>query len=65
MTTYSIMMKKYLKPLLKGVKFAGYLCAGTSVLAFSYLQYVNSQVGPIDINKEVFIDHYIKEAKID
>jgi hypothetical protein len=59
------MMKRYLKPLYRGLKYAGILFTGTSIAALGYLQYVNSQVGPIDINKEVFIDHYMKEAKLD
>lgn len=40
-------MRKYIKPLLKGVKYAGLLFAGTATLAFTYLQYINAQVGPI------------------
>ena len=58
-------MRRYLKPLFKGLKYAGFLLAGTSIASVGYLQYINWQVGPIDINKEVFIDHYMKEGKLD
>ena len=58
-------MKKYLRLFGKGLKYAGYLFGTTASLGLCYLQFVNSQVGPIDIDKQAFIKHYMDVGKLE
>jgi hypothetical protein len=53
-------MKKYLKLLGSGLKYAGYLTLGTTAIAFGYLQYINSQIGPIEIDRQLSTKYYVK-----
>ena len=43
----------------KGLKYISYVGVASLTLSFGYLQYVNSQVGPIDLNKELLVKYYI------
>ena len=45
--------------MLTGLKYASFLGGGTLVLGYGYLQYVNSYIGGIDIDKEMFIKHHM------
>jgi hypothetical protein len=45
-------MNKYLKMLGQGIKFSLYLGGATLTGSALYLQYVNSQLGAIDLDRE-------------
>jgi hypothetical protein len=57
-------MKKYLRLVGKGLKYSAGLFVGTGVLGLGYLRYINSQLGPIEIDKDGFTKHYIQEVKL-
>lgn len=57
-------MRRYLKLLATSAKYAGILVAGTATVGLTYLQYINSQVGPIDIDKQRFMKYHTEESKL-
>ena len=51
-------MSKYLRVLGQGIKYSLYLGLATLSGSFLYLQYINAQLGGIDVNKEELIRFY-------
>lgn len=45
-------MKKHLKGIANGIKYAAYLGLGTVIAGFGYLQYINTQIGGIQVNRD-------------
>ena len=58
-------MKGVMGILGKGLKYISIVGAASLALSFGYLQYVNSQVGPIDVNKEFLVKYYIEHEKME
>ena len=58
-------MQKYLKTLGSGLKYAAYLGLGSVAVGFGYLQYINSQIGPIDVNRDETTKFYMSQYKMD
>lgn len=54
-------MSKYVKLFLSGLKYTAYLSVGTLGAAFGYLHYINTQIGPMEIDRETITKYYIKE----
>ena len=52
-------MSRYFKIGLQGLKISLYLGAFTISSSFAYLQYINSQIGKINIDPVVTAKHYI------
>lgn len=58
-------MSRYVKLLLKSLKYAGILTGVTAAGAYGYLQYINSVIGPIEIDREVSTKFYQEEYKME
>ena len=51
-------MSKYFKLLLQGAKYSLYLGGATVVSSLTYLQYINLQIGSIEIDKDALVKFY-------
>lgn len=56
-------MSKYFKMLGAGLKYSLYLGGFTLVGSATYLQYINHQLGSIDIDREAMVKYYIDNSK--
>jgi hypothetical protein len=56
-------MSKYLRMLGQGIKYSLYLGGATLTGSALYLQYVNSQLGSIDIDREAMTKYYSEHSK--
>lgn len=52
-------MRKFLKVAAKGLKISLYLGVFTVSSSLLYLQYINAQIGKIDIDPDITAKHYI------
>jgi hypothetical protein len=48
----------------KGLKIGAYSTIGFSITGFAYLQYVNSIIGPISIDKNEALSYYKQDMKM-
>ena len=57
-------MRKAINILKKSLKIAAYSTVGFSITGFAYLQYVNSIIGPISIDKNDAVSFYKKDMNM-
>jgi hypothetical protein len=51
-------MRKVMNIAKKSLKVAAYSTLGFSITGFAYLQYINSIIGPISVEKDEAISYY-------
>jgi hypothetical protein len=56
-------MSKYIRMIGQGIKYSLYLGGATLTASALYLQYVNSQLGGIDIDREGMMKYYSEHSK--
>jgi hypothetical protein len=57
-------MRKVMNIAKKSLKVAAYSTLGFSITGFAYLQYINSIIGPISVEKDEAISYYQSEMKM-
>ncbi len=57
-------MRKALNIIKKSLKVAAYSTIGFSVTGFAYLQYINSIIGPISIDKSEAVSFYKSDMRM-
>jgi hypothetical protein len=57
-------MNRYVKMIGRGIKYAGITLVGGLTLSFGYLQYINSQIGGIVIDKDDLVEYYKTNLKM-
>jgi hypothetical protein len=57
-------MNKVFNLIKKGLKYSFYCTTALTVTGYAYLQYVNSALGPINIDKQMALDFYKQQHKM-